>query len=104
MQASESSADAGQAEVTLKKFECSVDSTQACNCDAVYAYVPFTKTGTYTIASNQITFKDLGGSDAGLADGGVGESVNYCVTGNTLTFGSSVSDGSPSGYVMTLTK
>jgi hypothetical protein len=99
LQAAQASADAGQPGFTLEKFECSADSSQACSCDAVYAYVPYTKTGTYTTTGNQITFKGLDGSDSGLADAGASQPMDYCVSGNTLTLGSSAT-----GTFQTLTK
>jgi hypothetical protein len=81
-------ADAGASPVKWQKFECSVDSSQACICNEVLGYDHMTLVGTYTTAGNQLALSDMSISplpDAGVPDAGTEAPADYCVSGDTLT-------------------
>jgi len=92
------------APMSMTKFDCSTDSTQACVCNETLTVSQTTETGSYTTSGNQVTVSDSSGSplpDGGLGDAGAGDPADYCVSGNTLTLRPADSSGN---FLITLTK
>ena len=77
--------DAGTSSFTLDKLECSMQA-DACVCEEVIDRSGSTMTGTYTTAGNQLVI-------AVASVPGAEETVDYCVSGNTLTIPTTSGDG-----------
>jgi hypothetical protein len=100
VQTSIARADGGLSGAT---YTCSADVNQTCLCTETFTYPsPQTQTTSYVVNGDQVI---LGPSvDGGVADAGAYASVEYCVSGNTLTLHFVGASSVTGDFVITLSK